>query len=117
MLRSPRTPKPSAVYHIVETLQPWKVDPVDGFGRQVRYDRRRVGRNTIPTVRPSEAEHRAGDIADYPLVFRADRGITPGTEYTIRAQLETSDNPVPTIARRPAVMARRYALPSRARLS
>ncbi|PYP99337.1 MAG: hypothetical protein DMF83_30950 [Acidobacteria bacterium] len=103
MLRSPRTPKPSAVYHVVfdETLQPWKVDLVDGFGRQVRHDRRRVGRNTIPTVRPSEAEHRAGDIADYPLVFRADRGITPGTEYTIRAQLETSDNPVPTIARRP----------------
>src|SRR5437899_9712087 len=70
MLRSPRTPKPSAVYHVVfdATLQPWKVDLVDGFGRQVRHDRRRVVRNTILTVRPSEAEHRAGDIADYRLV-------------------------------------------------
>src|SRR5436309_4353927 len=30
MLRSPRTPKPSAIHHIVfdETLQPWKVDLV-----------------------------------------------------------------------------------------
>src|SRR5438093_13681116 len=97
MLRSPRTPKPSAVYHIVfdETLQPWNVDPVDGFGRQVRHDRRRVGRNTILTVRPSDAEHPAGDIADYRLLFRADRGITPGTQYPVRAQPDLSDTAAP----------------------
>ncbi|PYN29476.1 MAG: hypothetical protein DMD76_00775 [Candidatus Rokuibacteriota bacterium] len=54
-----------------------------------------------PLRDPDALLDHVGDIADYRLVFRADRGITPGTEYTIRAQLETSDNPLPTIARRP----------------
>jgi hypothetical protein len=84
-------------YHVVfdDTLGPWKVGLIDGKGRLVAHDLRRVGRNTVLTVRPL----RDADIADYRLVFTAVDGIRPGVEYTIRTRLETSDSAVLDLAR------------------
>lgn len=88
-------------HHVIfdDTLRHWRVDLVDGRGRQVPHHLRRVGRNTILTVRPGKAEFRDAEIAEYRLVFTAGMGITPGVEYTIRARLETSDEPILDLAR------------------
>jgi hypothetical protein len=88
-------------YHVVfdNTLWRWQVDLVDGQGRQVPHDLRRVGRNTVLSVRPLKAEFRDSKIGDYRLVFTAVRGIRPGVEYVIRARLEMSDKPVLDIER------------------
>jgi hypothetical protein len=88
-------------YHIVfdESLAPWKVDLIDASDRQVPHELRRVGRATVLTFQPTRAQMREGEIADYRLVFLGDRGITPGRDYTIRARLEVSDDPVLDVAR------------------
>jgi len=88
-------------FHIVfdESLGPWKPEVVDGRGRVIAYGQRRVGRFTIVTVRPLISDIRDGEIADYRLVLSSTGRVTAGTEYTIRARLETSDGPVLDVAR------------------
>jgi hypothetical protein len=83
-------------YHIVfdDTLARWNVHLVDGHGRLVSHQLKRVGRRTVMTVRPTEAAVQGAQIADYRLVFTARPGTVPGVEYTIRARLEVTDGPV-----------------------
>jgi len=90
-------------YHVVfdETLRFWRVDVIDDKGRLVTHEMRTVGRSTVLTVRPSRAEMRDGEIANYSLVFKGGGGITAGTDYAIRMRLEVSDSPVLDLARVP----------------
>ena len=50
-------------------------------------------------MRPGKAEFRDAEVAEYRLVFTATAGVTPGVEYTIRARLEASDDPVLDLTR------------------
>ena len=88
-------------FHIVfdESLGPWKPGIVDGRGRLIGFEPRRVGRFTVLTLRPLESDLRDGEIADYRLVLMSTGSVTPGREYTIRARLETSASPVLDVAR------------------
>jgi hypothetical protein len=88
-------------YHVIfdDSLRHWRVDLVDSQGRQVPHERRRVAGNTIVTVRPGKAEFRDAEVVEYRLVFTATAGVTPGVEYTIRARLEASDDPVLDLTR------------------
>jgi hypothetical protein len=68
---------------------------VDGKGRRVTHDVRRIGAATVLTMRPAKADFHEKDIADYELVFKSKPGVKAGVEYMIGARLITSEKPVP----------------------